>query len=190
MRVLNYLCNYSCDKFARNHYSKRSQIFMQVLKPIHTWQLRSDMKDSGKLQLKKDSGKQNTVLFFKKKTPPGDLLEPASSSYGCHVRVRSASRASYGRPLFLFFLSSTQKRKPPLRFRSAPLVSPPSLSLHAASARRPKSAHRPRQAPRLHGPPLQQVTLQTPSFSVFLFLDPSVLARLISAVRGYIFSSF
>jgi hypothetical protein len=39
---------------------------MQVLKPIHTWQLRSDMKDSGKLQLKKDSGKQNTVLFLKK----------------------------------------------------------------------------------------------------------------------------
>jgi hypothetical protein len=121
MRVLNYLCNYSCDKFARNHYSKRSQIFMQVLKPIHTWQLRSDMKDSGKLQLKKDSGKQNTVLFFKKKTPPGDLLEPASSSYGCHVRVRSASRASYGRPLFLFFC-------PLLKSASHPCASAPPLS--------------------------------------------------------------
>jgi hypothetical protein len=106
-------------------------------------------------------------------------------------RTREISVSCILRPTaFPFFLSSTQKRKPPLRFRSAPLVSPPSLSLHAASARRPKSAHRPRQAPRLHGPPLQQVTLQTPSFSVFLFLDPSVLARLISAVRGYIFSSF
>lgn len=129
MRVLNYLCNYSCDKFARNHYSKRSQIFMQVLKPIHTWQLRSDMKDSGKLQLKKDSGKQNTVLFLKKNS----TRRPAwASQQQLRVsRTREISVSCILRPTafpFFFVLYSKAQATPalPLRpSRFSPFSLPP-----------------------------------------------------------------